>query len=106
MCRKACDAQKTRKTWGKARFVSWNSARAFSVEVRVLISSKGLCSLNRTYRIYNHRAKDSRSHLSSVFGIFGFSHHCVVSACEHASDGAQDDDGEYGDDYASPGIEG
>lgn len=58
---------------------------------------------SQTYRVYNHRAKNSRSHSFSIFGVIVCAHHAVVVCGEHASDCAEDYDAKDGDDDAVSG---
>lgn len=53
-----------------------------------------------TYSINNDSSKHTRGHGAAVFGVLIRSHHAVVSVGEHAANGAEDDDGEDGDDDA------
>lgn len=56
-------------------------------------------------RVYNHRAKNSRSHGFSIFGVIVCAHHAVVVCGEHAPDCAEDYDAKDGDDDACPCVE-
>jgi hypothetical protein len=67
-----------------------SSSPGFDVWLRRFIS----------YSVNYHCAKDGRRHSLAVFGIFGRPHHDVVAAGEHAANGAEDYDGEDGDDDA------
>lgn len=52
------------------------------------------------YTVYYYCAKDGCRHSLAVFGVLGRAHDDVVAAGEHAADGAEDYDGEDGDDDA------
>ena len=53
-----------------------------------------------SYAVYYYCAKDGCRHSLAVFGVLGRAHDDVVAAGEHAADGAEDYDGEDGDDDA------
>ena len=53
-----------------------------------------------SYSVNYYRAKDGRRHSLAVFGVLGRAHDDVVADGEHAADGAEDYDGEDGDDDA------
>ena len=56
------------------------------------------------YTVYYYCAKDGCRHSLAVFGVLGRAHDDVVAAGEHAADGAEDYDGEDGDDDAVRGV--
>jgi hypothetical protein len=95
-CRKAWPPQKTRKT---CRFLL-----AFAVRFFWILPALGFGGFMRgdyAYAVYYYCAKDGCRHSLAVFGVLGRAHDDVVAAGEHAADGAEDYDGEDGDDDAA-----
>lgn len=88
-CRNAWLPQKRRKTCLFVNLVS---------QLSCVLLVRG------TYTVDYHRAKDCCCYALAVFGVFGAAHHGVVAAGEHAANGAEDYDGEDGDDDAIGGV--